>query len=517
VNPRLDRRQFLRGSAGLLAGLGLSGLPRSARSAPRRSGAASGRGIWAELAAALQGPLLLPGDPDFTRIAQPWNLRFAAILPAAIARCSSAADVGACLLWAQTNGVSVVARSGGHSYAGYSTTTGLMIDLSHMNQLSYDSGSGQVHLGGGARNSDVYAGLRRVGRAVTHGRCGAVGVAGLVLGGGIGFNMRREGLLCDQMVETEVVTVARQILRCGAEENADLFWACRGGGGGNFGINTSFTFQTFPVDTLTVYDITWTANLDALLPAALDILPATTDRLGCKLSVINNGAGISLDLLGQLTGSPGELRSILAPLYAIATPSKETVQSLPYWDGQDFLSEEGTPAYSHERSRYIFDPVPSQGSRTILDFLNRWPGTQASATWKIFLTGGAVSAIPADASAFVHRDARMISSIELDWTASDSVGTVERNEAWLAEFHEAMRPVTSDECYQNFIDEAQTDYLHAYFGANLNRLVRIKRMYDPLNVLTFPEGIPLALGPPDMAARSDLAPNRKSPMMMTMH
>jgi FAD/FMN-containing dehydrogenase len=174
-------------------------------------------------------------------------------------------------------------------------------------------------------------------------------------------------------------------------------------------------------------------------------------------------------------------------------PSQETVRALPYWEAQDFLSEDDSPDYSHERSRYVRQPMPPDGARTILDFLRRWPGTHADVNWKMFLAGEAVAAVPPAATAFVHRDALMISSIELDWTADDTVGTVADNEAWLADFHAAMAPFTSDECYQNFIDEAQNDYLRAYYGANLERLVAVKRRYDPRNVFTYPQGIPLTL------------------------
>ena len=117
-----------------------------------------------------------------------------------------------------------------------------------MNEVGIPDGDGRVRMGGGARNANVYAGLRPVSRAITHGRCMAVGVAGLVLGGGIGFSQRRRGLTCDQLTETEIITAAGERLLCNERENADLFWACRGGGGGNFGVNVSFTFQAFPVD-----------------------------------------------------------------------------------------------------------------------------------------------------------------------------------------------------------------------------------------------------------------------------
>jgi FAD binding domain-containing protein/berberine-like enzyme len=488
--PVLDRRRFLQASSGLLLGLGLAQVSTLDRA---RAGAVSPS--WLELRRALQGTLLLPGDHGFLEAAVPWNHRFAEIWPAGIARCASTDDVRTSLLWAVSYGMPLVARSGGHSYAGYSTTTGLLIDLSAMNQIAYDSGSGLTHVNGGTRNSDVYAALRRQGRAITHGRCGGVGVAGFVLGGGIGFNMRLRGLACDQLVETEMVTASGEVVHCSDTENADLFWACRGGGGGNFGINTDFTFQTFAVDMMTVYSVTWTSNLESLLPAALDLLPGTTERHGTKLSVINDGTGVSLNLLGQLLGTPTELRSIFAPLYQLAAPSRETVKNVPYWEGQDFLEDaDDTPDYSHERSRYVYDPMPAGGSRTILDYMRRWPGTSASAIWKIFLTGDAIAAVPSDATAFVHRTPTMISSIELDWSPQDTIGTVQRNETWLAEFHAAMREYTSDEAYQNFMDEAQNDPLHAYYGANLPRLVEVKRRYDPENVFHFPGSVPLTLG-----------------------
>jgi FAD/FMN-containing dehydrogenase len=155
-------------------------------------------------------------------------LRFAARLPAGIARCASPEDVRTCLHWARSNDVPLAIRSGGHSYAGFSTTSGLMIDVSLMNEVGGLDASGRVRLSGGARNANVYAALRPLGRAITHGRCKGVGVAGLVLGGGIGFSQRLRGLACDQLMETEIVIASGELLRCNAVENADLFWACRG-------------------------------------------------------------------------------------------------------------------------------------------------------------------------------------------------------------------------------------------------------------------------------------------------
>ena len=362
-----------------------------------------------------------------------------------------------------------------------------------MESLDYDQTTGIAKVGGGAHNSNLYSDLPPFNVAVTHGRCSPVGVGGLTLGGGIGFNMRLHGLLIDQLIETTLVTASGEVLRCNERENADAFWACRGGGGGNLGINTSFTFQTFPVDTLTVFDIVWTANLDSLLPFALTYLPTTPDEFGCKLSVVQDGMMLRIDLLGQLVGTEAEVQALLAPLYALATPTQEIIKTVDYWDGQAFLSEDGRPEYAHERSRYLFDDMPPEGAATILDYLRRWPGTQAETNWKMFLMGGAVSDVPSDATAYVHRSATMISSIELEWTAEDSQEVVARNQAWLTEFHQAMTAFTSSQSYQNFIDESENDFLRAYYGSNLERLVQIKSKLDPDNLFRFPQSIPTRL------------------------
>lgn len=483
------RRQLLKGVAG--AALGATQLSALAR-AQMQSVTVAAPADWRGLARLLGGELLQSGAPDFARIAAPWNLRFASILPSAIARCVSPEDVAICLLWAQRNDMPIAIRSGGHSYAGFSTTDGLMIDVSPMNAVGALDGEGRLRLGGGARNADVFAALRAGNHAITHGRCKGVGVAGLTLGGGIGFSQRLHGLTCDQLVETEIVIASGERLVCNAIENADLFWACRGGGGGNFGVNTSLTFRTFLVGDYAIFRLNWADGVAELLPAALALLPSMPDRFGCKLQ-LEAGKEPALTLQGQLAGTQAELAQLLAPLTRIAKPREEAISVLPYWLGQEVLTEEGDPEYSHERSRYIFRTLPTEAIATILDHLRRWPGTHDGAEWKAFLTGGAVAEVSPEATAFVHRDALMLSAIDLAWTPEDDAGLVAENEAWLGEFHASMRPFTSDQSFQNFADGAETDYLRAYYGTNLERLVEIKRRYDPGNLFRFPQSIPLAI------------------------
>lgn len=489
-----SRRRFLQSSTAL-ALTQLPWLKTSCTSRPTDDLGVSPE-AWKELENHLKGPLLRQGDLRFNEIAAPWNLRYANVRkPAGIARCVDPADIKTSLQWAQAHKVPFVTRSGGHSYAGYSTTPGLMIDVSLQNSLSFDDKTGLAKVGGGARNVTLYDALPSKNAAVTHGRCKEVGVGGLVLGGGIGFNMRLHGLLIDQLKETEIILADGTTRRCNAQENSRLFWACKGGGGGNFGINTSFTFQTFPVGKVTVFNLFWEDKLDALLPEALDLLPGTPDRLGAKLSVVNQaGKPLKINILGQLVGTPDEVKKLFAPLFKLSTPSQQEIKELDYWTAQkEVLGEDGSKEYSHERSHYGFGTMSAAGCRAILQNMRAWPGTTALTTWKMFLVGGAVSRVSRSDTAYWHRDASMCTSVELNWTKKDSQLNVERNEIWLNRFHQEMAQYTSNQSYQNFIDNSQKDYLRAYYGGNLEGLVAVKREVDPGNVFHYPQSIPVKL------------------------
>lgn len=493
-NPtQIDRRRFLT-QASSLALLQLPWLSGCQTKSPSEGALHTAPEAWSELEKNLSGPVLRHGDSGFNNLVRPWNLRYRNEQPAGLARCRSTDDIRTCLQWAQQHRVPLVARSGGHSYAGYSTTPGLMIDLSLIKSLEYDERTGKARVGAGARNANLYADLPKVQHSVTHGRCKQVGVGGLVLGGGIGFNMRKHGLLIDQLVETDLMTADGKIHHCSKDENPNYLWACQGGGGGNFGINTSFTFQTFEVGMVTVFNITWQQNIDDLFPRALDLIPTLPDEFGCKLWLTQKKSGLTLSLLGQYVGPEADLRRLLSPLLSRGGTATEIIEHRPYWDVQEsFLGEAGKPEYSHERSRYVFKPISAAGARSILAHLRAWPGTGAQASWKAFLTGGAISRVSNSATAYSHRDAIILSSIELNWEEHDSVETVAKNELWLAEFHEAMAEYTSRQCYQNFIDNSQHHFLRAYYGANLEKLVQVKRETDPHHIFRYPQGIPLKL------------------------
>ena len=452
------------------------------------------------MARKLSGPLLRPGDMGFSTFAQPQNLRYAKIQPGAIALCQNAEDVAQSILWCRRNGVPLIARGGGHSYAGYSTTTGLMINMTQINQTSYDDSTGIVTIAGGALNSDLYNALQPFDVSITHGRCPTVGAAGFLLGGGIGFNMRAQGIASDQIVESEIVTANGDLLKLNEVENSDLFWACQGGGGGNFGINTSFSVRTFPVTDLTVFSITWTTDLEDVYAALLSALASAPAGLGSRLAVnpvtaeqFATGEDASINLLGQLVGSAADLASILAPVYQVAQPSSSDIEELGYWTAQmDFLNQPGPPNYYQERSLFFTDPISDDAISTIFKFSREGPTTMGGGQFTLFQTGDQVNAIAPDATAFVHRSSDWLMALDLSWSASDSADTIHRGHIWQNDFYDAMTAFALPESYQNFVDPSLTDWQQAYYGANLPRLKQVKAAVDPTRVFRFHQGIPPA-------------------------
>ena len=488
----MNRSVFLHRAVGLAVAAGV--IDSGPASAASRSPSAL---PWSTLARQLSGSLVLPDAKPFAALARPNNLRYAVRRPKAIAVCANALDVRAAMLWAREHGVPLVARSGGHSYAGYSTTTGLMIDVHRINGFSFNASTGVATFGGGARNRDIYARGRQLGVAVTHGRCADVGVAGLALGGGIGFNMRERGLLSDQLVESEVVTADGTLHKIDAFRNADLFWASRGGGGGNFGINTSFSLRTFRVGTMTAFDLTWDADLQGTFERMVSALESAPATLGSKFTILATpqaaGAApkLELQLIGQLAGPPAQLSEILRPVYAFRKPSKVALmKQLPYWDAQDRLSELGTPSYFQERSYFFNERIGPSVVDAAFEWMRRWPGTIESATFKAFQTGGRMNEIAPEATAFVHRASLWLASIALTWNARTTGAALQRGLEWQSAFYDAIGSFAKGGAYQNFIDPSLTNWKSAYYGSNLARLEAIKRRVDPEHVFSFPEAIP---------------------------
>jgi hypothetical protein len=456
---------------------------------------------WRDLAQRLDGPVLRPGDAGFHEAALPHNLRYADVLPKGIAMCVDPSDVQTSILWAREHDIALVARAGSHSYAGFSSTHGLMIDVTRMPSVAVDASRGTVTAGAGARNGDVSAALAPHRIAIPQGRCPPVGIAGLTLGGGFGFSSRKLGLTSDRLIETTLVTAAGEIVTCNAVEETDLFWACRGGGGGNFGIHTSFTYEVVRVGDVSVYRLEWqgTDTAAGLIATFGEILASAPDDFSLRLGLsapppASRGQGIRVTAIGQHFGPSSELLELLAPALRVATPASQSIADMTFVEASAFLAASGPPNSFIERSSYAAAPLSGDAVATILDELLRWPGGAASGYLALFSWGGAINRVPAAETAFVHRAGHFLLAVGADWEATDPASVVDANVAWANGFWQALQPDVMPFSYQNFADPELEDWPQAYYGSNLARLQLVKAAVDPDDVFRFPQSIPLRTG-----------------------
>lgn len=489
---RISRRQFLKGSG--YAALGVA----AASNAWLLPGCGDSGDKWRSLARQLDGQLLRPSNPQYATTGLSENTIAAAIRPAAIALCANAEDVRACILWAQDHNVALVAQSGGHSYGGYSTTEGLMISVRPINGVSLDTESGIATIGSGIQLGNLYDTLFSEGVFMPAGRCTSVGIAGFVLGGGFGFETRQFGITSDRMIETEIVTADGSILTCNETENPDLFWACRGGGGGNFGINTSFTMQTVPVLPATYGKLTWSFDDAEAVWAELQELAITApDAMGMRNGIARSrtapGAP-STDLVSALFiyfGPEDEARDLLAPAIAAGPPTEVTILTGTIVDATSFVAEESSPNAFLAKSAFAEVPFPAQGVSTVIDFFRRWPDSSRAGVFALHSVGGVSNAVSRTATAYVHRGAQGGFEFEADWFEDATAEQIAENVAWVEALGQAVRPYFNGEAYQNFIDPTLVDWPQQYYAENFDRLVQVKRLHDPGNVFHFPQSIPV--------------------------
>jgi len=485
----LTRRQLV----GRGAALALGAVPF----ADALAAAAPPSGIFRELDRSLRGDVIQRGAHGYNAARVLFNTRFDAVKPQAIAFCESLTDVQKTVRWARRHHIHIVPRSGGHSYAGYSTTPGVIVDVSRLNAISLTA-AGPAGIGAGARLIDVYSALALRGRTVPAGTCPTVGIAGLAQGGGVGFLARKFGLTCDNLLAATVVLADGTAVVANAHQHPDLYWALRGGGGGNFGVATRLVFRTHPVADVSTYSLAWPwADAKRVVAEWQKLAPHAPDGLFCVLN-LNAAAGSSaspqITSAGQFDGTEAQLRALVQPLADAGMPTRFTTSSRTYlnatlmWAGcsSDVAACHRPPQGNLGRS--TFAAKSSYGNRALtaqgIDVLVRQiearRATGSGSGIVLFDSyGGAINRVPKDATAFVHRDALFSMQYLAYWEAG---AVAAPNVAWLRRFYAAMRPHVSPFAYQNYIDADLTNWQHAYYGSNLARLQRIKRRYDPQNV-----------------------------------
>ncbi|WP_175412734.1 FAD-binding oxidoreductase [Streptomyces sp. TRM64462] len=493
---QISRRAVLRtGTATALGAAlapGLGSLQASAAPAAHGADPAAWRELRGWLSPAAR--LYRPGDQGYPSHATADNQRYASVLPAGVVACATESDVRAALRWSAKHGVPFAPRSGGHNYAGHSTTTGLVISLRAMKQVT--PRGRRLHLGGGATNSDVYA-VRDAGLYFPGGRCPGVGVAGLTLGGGLGFNDRKWGLTCDRMTETRLVLADGTLVRATEKENPDLYWACRGGAGGNFGINTAFTFDAVPVRSLraTVFDLTFG------LASAVDVVQGVQDVLAAdgagdfdvRVGFKHAGNGTtSLWVLGQRIGGEDRLRRLLAPLLALR-PTPALIEERGFWTAQDYLMDKPGAKDCYASKSLVPDVWLSPDAVTdIAEWTRAWRPGAAKATGYVtlFAMGGTSDRLRPDETAYPHRDATYVIDIGTHWRPGTPQSAVNDLLAQTRGVHRRLcHRLETSAAYVNFPDPDLGDWQHAYYGANYDRLIEVKRRYDPTGLFRHAQSV----------------------------
>lgn len=488
----------------------------NAASAP--AGAVRGRASqasWTALGKSLDGKLVRASDAAYATARRLYNTRYDTLKPSAIAYVEHPSDIAECLAFARRYDTPVAIRSGGHSYAGWSSGNNkLIIDVSALSKVGAPSG-GTTRIGAGAKLIDVYEGLGAHGVTIPGGSCPTVGISGLTLGGGHGVVSRAYGLTCDSLVGATLVTADGKTVDCDKKQHADLFWALRGAGNGNFGVVTELRFRTHPAPRAVMAYMTWPWSKAAKVVASwqkwgpvqadeiwsachLDARPGNTPSVSVAAFSLGSYRELqnAVDKLADQPGGPGPATSIhLTPTgyldamesYA-GCSSKSTAQchmpgSLPGHTGSGQLGRETYAARSH-----FFDrSLSTAGIRTLMDQIERGGRKGVSGNVALTALGGAVNRVGRTDTAFVHRGSRFLAQYLTSWPANGSSAT---RTAWLNSFHDAMRRYSSGAAYQNYTDPGLNDWKSAYYGAAATRLAQVKRTYDPQRLFsTFPQAL----------------------------
>ncbi len=443
----------------------------------------------------VDGKVLRPGNPGFDDFL-PFNLRMTN-RPLAIAQCLTANGVSLAIKWARRHQIPLCAHAGGHSYEGFSSCPGLVIDVRKMDGITIDAPNQTARLGAGCLLGDVAVALFEKKFVLPSGSCRPVGVSGLTLGGGHGMTARKFSLTCDSLISARVVTADGNTVEASANENPDLFWALRGGGGGNFGVVTEFTFKVHPVDRVIAFTIKWpdTSLHTAVIRAWQNFVKAAPDELSFLLHVnggqgqINHLACNGLYLPRQASQTPnlGELKTLLGPLLSLGNPGFYP-HEFSYLDSAKLFAGDG----DHDRVFFKGKSDYAQevwSEETIQTFVAAVRACASPVSTIFEAYGGAIGRVGAADTAFPHRgDTLFCLQYYLQWTSSAATN---HNVAALRTLYGAMRAHLPGYSYVNYLDADLQDFARAYYRDNLSRLQAVKQEYDPNNFFHFAQSIPL--------------------------
>ena len=469
----ISRQAFLRGAAGALASGAVFG-PVRALADPNSTG-------WGGLSTALGGKVLLPDNgSQFATAKQVFNTIYNGFTPAAIVTPTSAADVQKAMAFAAAHNLKVAPRSGGHSYIGASTANGAMVfDLRQLpGGINYDAATGQVTVTPATSLYAMHEALAAAGRGIPTGTCPSVGAAGHALGGGLGANSRHAGLLCDQLTSASVVLPCGQAVTASAANSPDLFWALRGGGGGNFGVTTSLTFATFPTTDLDVVNLNfppqsfaqvlvgWQNWLRSADRSSWALADSTTDQFGTHCRILATCP----------VGSGGNVASAIISAVGMRPSSTEN-HTFNYIDLVRYLAvgNLNPSPLGYVGGSDVFPTVNAATAQGIASAVNAFPRGAGRMLAIMHALDGALASVAPGATAFPWRRQYALVQWYVEPSGDPSAATSLLNTA-----HQAVQPYSVGG-YVNYLEANQPP--SRYFGANLSQLTAVRQKYDPGRIM----------------------------------
>jgi FAD/FMN-containing dehydrogenase len=447
-----------------------------------------------DLRAAARGRVIGPEDPDYDEARTVYNAMIDR-RPAAIVRAESVDDVVAAVNHARENNVSVAVRGGGHSVPGFGTVDdGIVVDLSGMRAVTVDAGARTASAEGGATWADFNDATHAHGLATTGGIVSTTGVAGLTLGGGIGYLTRGAGLTCDNLISAEVVTADGKVVTTDEHEREDLLWALRGGGG-NFGVVTSFGFRLHPVaevyggpmffeleDAPALFRFFREYMLDA--PEELGMFPAFQIAPPLPFIPEERHGDTLFAMVACWAGPVDQGESALKPVHDAAPVVAEHVGAMPY----PALNSAFDGLYPAGMQHYWKTSFATELTDAAIEVhMEHGPKVPVvHSTMHFYAINGAAHRVAPDATAFAHRDAAFATNIVGAWP---DPAQNDDNIAWVRGYFEALAPYSTEGGYVNFMSADDQDRIRASYGANYDRLVEVKRTYDPGNLFRVNQNI----------------------------
>ena len=436
----------------------------------------------------VKGQIVLPDDPNYNEVRKIWNAMIDR-RPAVIVQCAEADDVPHAISYARDSGLEISIRGGGHNIAGSALCdNGVMIDFSNMTTVKVDAQKRRAYVQPGATLGDFDKAAQAHGLATSVGINSTTGIAGLTLGGGFGWLTRKYGMTIDNLVSAEMVTADGRKIQVSKDENTDLFWAIRGGGG-NFGVVTRFEFALYPVGPeilagLLVFPIDQAKQVLEKYREFVNTAPEELNvwvvlRKAPPLPFLPvNVHGKEVILLAIFyAGDIAEGEKLINPLRSFGDAYGEHIGAQPYAQWHQAFDPLLTPGARNYWKSHNFTELSDGGLDSIIEFGGKLPSPQCEIF--IALIAGATNRVPADAMAYAHRDAKFVLNVHGRW---DEAAQDETCIAWARAFFEASASYASAGAYVNFMTEDEGDRVAAAYGVNYSQLKQIKKKYDPENI-----------------------------------